>query len=32
MFFPKPSYEILKGKKEGWAKKTNFGKNEDLIK
>jgi len=25
MFFPKASFEILKGKPEGWARKTDYG-------
>lgn len=28
MFFPKASFDILKGKRKRWGKETNFGKNE----
>jgi hypothetical protein len=27
MFFPKPSFDILKGKRKNWGRETNFGKN-----
>jgi hypothetical protein len=28
MFFPQASFDILKGKRKGWGKETNFGKND----
>jgi len=31
MFFPEPSYDLLKGKEAGWARQTDFGRNEDLV-
>jgi len=30
-FFPQASYEILEGKKKGWGRKTNFGKNNLVV-